>query len=466
MHQLRFRRPVLGRLIWGWLGVIGCAILVFGLFLINQSNKSQIGRIALNVEEELTLLAPPPSALVLTPPPTAVDVTNGAPANAPPLSPTPAQGLTQASADDDIQFSEHFATDGVAPKIQTIEEAQFNAPAENSGLNSRIISLKDFPDSEASTANADEGPGKFEIRVDGRKIDGETGRAAIPTTVSSIAATPLPALNPALTQTSTYGEIPQISLDGDRAAQFYAKPFKASATKPKMGLIVGGLGLNRSLTERAIKELPANITLSFAPYSKNLDQWMKMARDHGHEVILELPMEGYGSGDPKRILGTAGLLTSHSTTEIHQRLDWLLSRGVGYFAVTNYLGSKFSSDEKAASSVLEKINASGLAYFDDTGALKGHTRSPSGSNSYSHLKQNYSIAHIDMVIPPARSASDREITRRKLKQLQAQALSQGYGFGKITASALGLDIMVRYFAGLDQNKIELAPASALLYAKR
>ena len=51
-----------------------------------------------------------------------------------------------------------------------------------------------------------------------------------------------------------------------------------------------------------------------------------------------------------------------------QRLDWLLSRFGGYFAATNYMGSKFSANEAALTPVLRKLREAGVGYIDDTGA--------------------------------------------------------------------------------------------------
>ena len=122
---------------------------------------------------------------------------------------------------------------------------------------------------------------------------------------------------------------------------------------PTVSLIVGGLGLNKALTERAIDDLPAEISLAFAPYAKDLDFWTEKARNAGHEVLIELPMENY-SGDPTA-LGAAGLLTSRTPAENLQRLDWLMSRFGGYFAATNYQGGKFAANDEAMAPILARL---------------------------------------------------------------------------------------------------------------
>lgn len=143
-----------------------------------------------------------------------------------------------------------------------------------------------------------------------------------------------------------------------------------------MGLVVGGLGLNPEITARAIEELPPYITLAFAPYAKDLERWTKEARAAGHEIMVELPMEGHAGG--VETLGPAALLTSRTEEENLQRLDWLLSRFGGYIGATNYMGGKFSASRSDLSSVLARLEALGLSYIDDTGAaanVAGHSSS-------------------------------------------------------------------------------------------
>jgi uncharacterized protein len=47
------------------------------------------------------------------------------------------------------------------------------------------------------------------------------------------------------------------------------------------------------------------------------------------------------------------------------KLTWLMSRFTGYAGVANFLGGKFTADEKALAPVLREIAARGLFYVDD-----------------------------------------------------------------------------------------------------
>lgn len=276
-------------------------------------------------------------------------------------------------------------------------------------------------------------------------IDGTPARnSAEATAGAALAFKPIAAPDEALLKRSAYGRIPRISADGRKPSKFYAQAFTPDG-RPIAALIVGGLGLNRALTERAIDELPPGVTLAFAPYAKDLPFWTKRAREAGHEVMIELPMEHRG-GDVSA-LGPAALLTSRSPDENLQRLDWLLSRFEGYFGVTNYLGSKFAADREAMGPVLARLEASGLSFVDDTGALSGAKRA--------------GVASVDRFVNPGFRA-DKSETSRDLETLEKTAKANGDALGKTYVHDDTLTIVTDWALALDDRGVSLAPASAVL----
>jgi len=232
----------------------------------------------------------------------------------------------------------------------------------------------------------------------------------------------------------------------------YARPFTNPDNLPRIAIIVGGLGLNPALTERAIDELPPEISLAFAPYAKELSFWTEKARRSGHEVLIELPMESYGGN--QQALGAAALLSTRSAQENLQRLDWLLARFGGYFAATNYMGGKFSADENALLPILQKLRDAGVAYIDDTGAarLAGEQTAVSWTT-------------VNRMIPPAPDESRRRAVRRELKALEKIAQRDGAALGKTYVYAATLDEIIQWSNGLNENGFIAAPASSVLQAR-
>ena len=135
-----------------------------------------------------------------------------------------------------------------------------------------------------------------------------------------------PAPDPALINRTDIGPLPIIALDGRTPLQVYARPYKETG-KQRIAIVVGSLGMSEATTLAAIQQLPGGVTLSFAPYGRNLQDYVNLARAAGHEVLLQVPMEpmDYPSDDP----GPHTLLTSLTIKRNLKRLDWLLGRFTG-----------------------------------------------------------------------------------------------------------------------------------------
>jgi hypothetical protein len=261
----------------------------------------------------------------------------------------------------------------------------------------------------------------------------------------------IPDAMPDLLQKTPLGRIPKISADGRRAADVYAKAWQGDQKRPKAALILGGLGLDPRLTARAIEELPPEVTLSFAPYARDLERWTAEARAAGHEIMIELPMEGYGGR--VEALGPAALLTSRAAADNLQRLDWLLSRFGAYFGATNYFGGKFSADRDAIAPVAARLAALGVAYVDDTGAA-GAAFAPGAGVTVVN----------QMIAPQGPGASLKEI-ERDLQSLERAARRAGDAIGKAYAYEAAIDAIAAWTGTLDEKGLALAPASAVLKAR-
>jgi polysaccharide deacetylase 2 family uncharacterized protein YibQ len=237
------------------------------------------------------------------------------------------------------------------------------------------------------------------------------------------------------------GTLPVIAPDGRTPAQIYARPFAANG-KPKIGLVIGGLGLNSKGTREAIEQLPPEVTLSFVPYAEGLQGWIDLARANGHEVLLEAPMEpnDYPDNDP----GPYTLMAGGRPQETTQRLDWLLSRAVGYFGVTNYLGSRFVTSDVGMTALTADLRQRGLAFVDDGSAARRGGGLPRAS--------------ADRVVDDqlAGDAIDKQ-----LLALEASALQNGQALGAGFAYPITLAQVRTWAAGLAQRGYQLAPASAL-----
>ena len=407
----RFKPPVFSRLTLAWLGA-GLILFSFsGIALYSSTSGKGVKRIALPVQD-IEVMAR--AATQNQPGGDKSDNTKTIPA----LRDTPIARAPDAP-DADVDFAGYETSDTLA-----------------------------YP---GEYAFGDEGADEFEdeivITITGAQ-DRVTPVRQASAVLSFADAAPIPDPPQDMLRKTPLGFAPRISNDGRRAMNFYAHGFSAENENPKIAVIVGGLGLNPSLTERAISELPPQVSLGFAPYARNLKTWTKRAREAGHEILIELPMQGYGGYDDA--LGEAALLTSRSEEENLQRLDWLMSRFGGYFAATNYQGAQFSADRNALAPILTRLAEAGVAYIDDTGAAP-----LAAANSGA-------IAVASRIIAPAANKSETENFRRELLALEQLAQREDGALAKTYASPATLDEIIAWAHSLDEKELILAPASAFL----
>jgi polysaccharide deacetylase 2 family uncharacterized protein YibQ len=179
-----------------------------------------------------------------------------------------------------------------------------------------------------------------------------------------IRLTPAPAKG--FVENGADGPLPKLASDGRRPFDIYARPVHKNilqSSQPKIAILLGGMGINADLTDRAIKDLPEEVTLAFAPYGSDLQRAVNKARSGGHEVMLQLPMEPFGF--PEVNPGPNTLLVNASPDVTGASLSWLLSRFSGYTGVVNYLGARFTAEKGAMMPVIQTLKNRGLAYLDD-----------------------------------------------------------------------------------------------------
>ena len=263
-----------------------------------------------------------------------------------------------------------------------------------------------------------------------------------PITAPRVAAHPLPAAPIAgLSQPGPDGPLPRIAPDGRVPAQAYARPFVANG-KPRVALIVGGLGLNPDTTRAAIERLPAEVTLSFVPYAQGLQAWIDMARAQGHEVMLEMPMEptGYPANDP----GPYTLLASADAADVQAKMNWLLSRATGYFGVTNYLGDRFMTSDEGMTAFMTVLRQRGVAFLDD--------------GSMSRRPGAWARASANRIVDEEQSPT---AIMGQLNALEALTKARGQALGTGFSYPVTVEAAARWTAGLEARGLQLAPASAL-----
>ncbi len=280
------------------------------------------------------------------------------------------------------------------------------------------------------------------IMIDGKPIDGGDyySGAALPRAPFAD-----------IVRNSPYGPVPIMSATGNSAVKSYARPFTPTVGKTQVSVIIGGLGIDRNLTNRIIRELPPEVTLSFAAHANGLQTWVQQARDRGHEVLIELPMEGHNFNPTEPGAGRALKVEASPAVNV-RNLDWLMSRAQGYFAVTNYNGGRLVADQNAMAPILMHIGNAGVGFIYD-GSQDSPTLSQMSADAGVRFNSAYTI--ID-------KASEFGQIQTELSRLEAASSTGNPQIGVGFALPETVLAVKSWIASLDAKGMEIAPASYVL----
>ena len=221
--------------------------------------------------------------------------------------------------------------------------------------------------------------------------------------------------------------------------------------RPKIVVVMSGLGLSETATETAIERLPSAVTLSFTPYGNDFDRWLAEARSNGHEVMIDLPMEpaSFPSNDP----GPRALITSLSAEENLARLTWILARGSDFIGVTGVMGSRFSASREEMLPILKTLKDRGLIYLDNRSTELSVTAALAAEIDLPWALNNRTIDE---------SHASRVVIDARLAQIERVALTDGFAVAIAHPFPLTLERLAAWSETLDQRGFALVPISTVV----
>ncbi len=252
----------------------------------------------------------------------------------------------------------------------------------------------------------------------------------------------------ALVEETDIGPLPIRAADGRRPFDVYARPW-SGARGARVAVVIGGLAVSQTGTQAAIESLPPEVTLAFASGGNSIDRWMQTARQAGHEILIQVPMEpfDYPNVDP----GRNTLTVDAGAAQNSERLHVALSRTTNYVGILNYLGGRFVTEHGALQPLMNELAERGLMYLDD------------GSSARSLAEElaqgaRAPFAAADLQIDQVR---ERGEILKKLDEAERTARAKGYAIAIGSAFDATVSAVAEWVNEARKRGIEIVPVSAL-----
>ncbi|MDK4733423.1 divergent polysaccharide deacetylase family protein [Rhizobium sp. CNPSo 3490] len=276
--------------------------------------------------------------------------------------------------------------------------------------------------------------GSGPVLVDAMQVGQDPRMAALP--------------NETLLEDSAYGRLPIVGPDGRRPMDQYARP-SSGARGVRIAIVVSGLGLSQTGTQRAIAELPEEITLALAASGNSLQRWMQEARRGGHEILLQVPLEpfDYPAIDP----GPETLLTSKPIARNIENLHKAMGEITNYTGIMNYLGGRFLSDPAAMEPVMRDIGKRGLLFLDDGTSAQSKTADVAKGTELPYAFADLQLdgqLNVDAIL-------------KKLDELERIARKNGQAIGIASAFDESVDAIAKWSEEASMRGIEIVGVAAL-----
>lgn len=253
----------------------------------------------------------------------------------------------------------------------------------------------------------------------------------------------------ALLEETAEGSLPRIADDGRTPMAAYAASFTAVDKRPRIALVISGIGMSDSLTALALAKLPPDITLSIVPFAPNVQTVVDGARGRGHEVLLEVPMEplDYPESDP----GPNALMVAANAENNIKKLNLTLRKATGYVGITGLLGGRFLGEMPALQPVLESVSHRGLMFFDN-----GTFANSVALTAARHAATPFALGSIRLDSVQTPDALDNQ-----LAELQMLAIQSGSAIGTAAIAPVTIERIANWAEQLDSRGYVLVPLTQL-----
>jgi uncharacterized protein len=229
----------------------------------------------------------------------------------------------------------------------------------------------------------------------------------------------------------------------------------AVVSSARIAIVMTGLGMSQSATERALEDLPAHVALAYSVYAPQLQEQLAAAQKAGRETLLEVPMEpaGYPRNDP----GSKSLLTRLSQEENEKTLRGVLNAGKGVAGTINFQGGAYLADEASLDTAFPLLKKAGVYFVEQAQAGK--------VSLGAHIAERYQLPYLNALIKIDRSATESDIAQQ-LVEVEKQARTQGIAAATVEPYPITFNMLKKWQVTLEKRGFTLVEPSALLKGQK
>ncbi len=226
------------------------------------------------------------------------------------------------------------------------------------------------------------------------------------------------------------------------------RPSARIGHKAKVAIIIDDMGYDSDLGRRMVN-LDKGITISMLPFAPFKRKILVAAREHGHEIMLHLPMEPmeYPSVKP----GPGALLSSMSPDDLIEQLQRDLADVNGVAGVNNHMGSRLTSMDAQMRQIFSILKKRGLFFIDSRTTADTVCRPSAQLLKLPFAQRDVFIDHVD----------DSMFIRNQLKLLVKRAKRQGYAIGIAHPHPKTCEVLEEMIPKL-KAEVDLVPASRVV----
>ena len=220
---------------------------------------------------------------------------------------------------------------------------------------------------------------------------------------------------------------------------------------PQIAIVIDDAGVDKLSTKHAI-ELSGPLTISFLTYATKLNEQVKKAKSAGHEIMAHVPMEPFNKTlNP----GPNFLRVDDSDEEIRKNIKLALTKVPESVGINNHMGSRFTSNVRGVSLIMEELSLRGLLFLDSRTSEK--TVVPKLARKYHvpYVTRNVFLDHEPSL----------EFILAQLEVLEKLAKKQGYAVAIGHPRATTISALSQWLPVIAEKGLNLVPISVIM-AKR